>query len=102
MGLKFEPLKVQVGNFKEPMMLEEWTSSKYITFMERGLNNVFFPGRNVGLMAMGDAVDKRLYWRGGIFRETDDEGFGFDGWQNTDWDIAARLALRSTATTARS
>lgn len=42
-------------------------------------------------MAMGNAVDDRLHWQGGIFRNTNDQGFGFDEWQNTEWDIAARL-----------
>jgi phosphate-selective porin OprO/OprP len=91
-GIKLGPVKdLRVGHFKEPMMLQEWTSSKYIVFMERGLNNVFFPGRNVGLMAAGDAVDKRLFWQTGIFRNTNDQGFGFNDWDDTEWNLAARL-----------
>jgi phosphate-selective porin OprO/OprP len=91
-GLKLGPVKdLRVGHFKEPMMLDEWTSSKFITFMERGLNQVFFPGRNVGLMAAGDAVEKRLFWQTGIFRNTNDQGFAFDDWDDTEWDLAARL-----------
>lgn len=42
----FESVYIQAGNFKEPFSLEEQTSSRYYTFMEQGLPNVFAPGRN--------------------------------------------------------
>jgi phosphate-selective porin OprO/OprP len=76
MELKKIPIlgNFRVGQFKEPFSLEELTSSKYITFMERSLNNVFAPGRNTGFMLHNHALDKRITWAGGVFRNSDDFG----------------------------
>lgn len=44
------PLKLTLGNHKMPFGLEELTSSKYITFMERSAaNEAFSVGRQNGL-----------------------------------------------------
>lgn len=83
---------VQVGHFKEPLFLQEATSTKHMTFMERGLNSAFFPGRNVGAMATGNLAEKKVFWQIGIFRDTNDQGFAFDQSGNEKWDIAGRLS----------
>ena len=54
---------VRVGHFKVPFGLEELTSSKYGTFMERGLGNeAFVPGRQVGMEVYDNAFDDMLTW----------------------------------------
>lgn len=64
---------IRVGHFKEPFSIEELTSSKYTTFLERSLPNVFAPSRNTGVMS-GDHRGERFTWAVGAFRETDDGG----------------------------
>ena len=44
------PVKITVGNFKQPFSLEQMTSSRHITFMERSMAvNAFAPARNIGV-----------------------------------------------------
>ncbi|MFK5878817.1 MAG: porin [Flavobacteriaceae bacterium] len=57
-----------VGRFIEPFRLEAITSSKYTTFMERGLPYSFFPDRNTGGMIFNQTKNKRMSWQAGIFR----------------------------------
>lgn len=46
----FDAFKIKVGQFKQPMGLEELTSSKYITFMERATpSEAFATSRRIGL-----------------------------------------------------
>ena len=58
-----------VGHFKEPFSLEELTSDKYITFMERSLPNVFSSGRNLGVRLNRAFMAKRATAAFGFFRE---------------------------------
>lgn len=70
---------IRVGHMYEPFGLEEQTSSKYITFLERSTINGFNPSRNTGIRfdggvsGIGEFVD--LVWGTGIFREVGDQGF---------------------------
>lgn len=66
----------RAGHFKEPYSLEELTSSNNITLMERSLANTFAPSRNMGLMLANSMAGDRATWAAGLFKETDDLGFG--------------------------
>ncbi len=81
------PLTVKVGNFFEPFGLELHTSSKYLTFMERALPNVFVPGRNLvfSLSSHGENWTTSM----GLF------GSGIDN-ENDDGDESHAFATRTT------
>ncbi len=84
------PAAITIGNFKEPFSLEELTSSRFITFMERALPNVFAPSRNLGIGAnmSGAAEDgETLAWTAalGVFGEgIDDRGVDIDAQREDD------------------
>jgi len=79
LGLLDFPIgKLRFGHFKEPFSLEELTSSKYITFLERALPNAFAPSRNAGFMLHCSEFEDRMTWAAGVFRDTDDYGEDVD------------------------
>jgi phosphate-selective porin OprO/OprP len=90
-GLRKLPVigHIKVGHKKEPFSLEDQTSSKYITFMERALPTVFAPGYNTGVLFHNVELDGRLFWGVGGFRETDDFGEGFG--EEDEYNITARV-----------
>ncbi|HKJ22792.1 MAG TPA: porin [Gammaproteobacteria bacterium] len=59
--------RIKLGAFQEPFSLEEKTSSRFITFIQRGLPNALVPGYHVGL----EAERRSKLWTGavGIFGE---------------------------------
>ena len=90
----YHPWRFTLGHFKEPFSLEELTSRKHLTFMERALPNALVPGRNMGL---------GLHWYGeqisvaaGLFGDdynddSDDEG-------DEGWGGSTRLTYAPLAT----
>ena len=60
---------VRIGHFKEPFGLEQLTSDKRSTFMERSMADGGFivPGRNPGAMAFGWTENERATWAVGCF-----------------------------------
>jgi len=80
----FDNIQLKAGNFKDPFMLQEQTSSKYIIFTERSLMDTFSSGRHIGVMAS----TKHKHWTAsaGLFGEAvgtaadgNDEGWGVAG-----------------------
>ncbi len=89
-GIRDTPAgNIRVGHFFEPFSIEQHTSTKYTTFLERALPNAFSPSRNVGIMLHDTAVDRRLLWAVGVFRESD--GFAF-GQGDDQLNLTARIA----------
>jgi phosphate-selective porin OprO/OprP len=82
--------RFQAGHFKEAMSLEEQTSSKYITFMERGLPVLAFsPARNSGVALQNALFGERMTWAVGGFRDVGD--FGEDFSDGSNYNVTARI-----------
>jgi phosphate-selective porin OprO/OprP len=79
---------LRVGHFKEPLRLEALTSSKYITFMERGLMASLSPERNTGAM-YHSTFGNKLSLQSGVFREGD--SFGDDKEATNNINITSRI-----------
>lgn len=98
-GLKKVPVagKVTLGHFKEPFSLEELTSSRHITMMERSMpTNAFAPSYHSGFGIGDAAMEKRLTWAIGVFRNSED--VGGDVAEDGGYNITARvtgLAIRN-------
>lgn len=83
----FWPARITVGQFKEPFSLEEITSSKFITFMERSLPNEFVPGRNIGI---GVHTHGEVWTAaGGMFGEAFDDDTKDEG--DEGWGLTGRM-----------
>jgi phosphate-selective porin OprO/OprP len=84
---------VRVGHYKEPFSLDQLTSSKYITFMERSLLDTFAPARNMGVMAFNHfRGDETLSWYTGAFRSEIDDDAVEENESNSDYSLTSRLA----------
>jgi phosphate-selective porin OprO/OprP len=76
-GVKDTPVgEVRVGHFKEPFSLEQLTSSRFITFMERSVADAFVPGRNSGIALLNNNPSETVTWSLGAFRSTDNQAAG--------------------------
>jgi len=87
--LDYKPLKIRIGHAKEPFSLQNMTSSKYITFTERGLPDVFAEGRNIGIQTSRNGDNWMI--AGGVFGDGPDGGSG--GENNEGWGAAIRATI---------
>ncbi|MGH0029419.1 MAG: OprO/OprP family phosphate-selective porin [Myxococcota bacterium] len=84
-GLQKLPVvgRVRAGHFKEPMSLEMTTSSKYFTFMERGLPVLAFTSeRNAGIGFDRTLHEGRMMISGGVFQNVGDDAEEYDNQGN--------------------
>lgn len=79
-GVKGLPqrMKVRVGHLKEPFSLDQLTSARFMTFMERSVMDTLVPGRNTGLLVSGVCPEECITWAAGVFRDVGDSGAGSD------------------------
>ena len=93
----FDVGRLTLGQFKQPFSLEEATSSRNITFMERALPNVLVPDRAIGL---GLQTDGRKWAAAvGVFGESFDEDPADEG--DEGWGLAGRFTYAPLASDTR-
>lgn len=65
---KFPAATLRVGQYKVPFGLQELTSDTRQEFVDRSITNAkFTPSRDIGLMLLGNAWDKKFGYQVGIF-----------------------------------
>lgn len=88
-------LTLQAGHYKEHVSLDEQTSSRFTTFMERGsITDAFDIERRIGVSAI--ASGDNWSWSSGLFGGTMDE---FDV-QDDSWAAASRVTFAPVADAA--
>lgn len=87
LGVRGLPMTARFGYMKEPYSLEELVSSRFTTFMERSLVNMFAPGRQTGFGFGAGFAGGRGTWAAGLYRETD----GFEPTPGNNYDLAGRV-----------
>jgi phosphate-selective porin OprO/OprP len=88
----------RAGHFKEPIGLEELTSSRFDTFMEQSYATATFaPARNYGGMIYNslDPCDDATWFLGVFRHESDDspDGRATQRDDRNDWSLASRFAF---------
>ncbi|KAF0246809.1 MAG: hypothetical protein FD180_339 [Planctomycetota bacterium] len=89
---KWDCLKVRAGLFKEPYSRERLEDVRWMDMNEDSILSIMTPGRDLGLMVHGSPFDGIVNYAVGVFN-----GNGVGGDENSDKDIAARVALRPGA-----
>lgn len=87
---------LRVGHFNEPFSVEELTSSRFSTFIERNLvSSAFAPKRNTGIMVEGNAGEgDMLCYQVGMFRDANSVGADTGNAKAGEYNLTARIAGR--------
>ena len=88
---------IKIGHFKEPISLQEQTSSKYISLMSRTMlaDNVISQGRSAGLMLSDHFANERVNLALGLFNPSFDGGEGETTSHSTDGESVVTGRLTS-------
>jgi hypothetical protein len=63
----------RLGQFKVPFSLQELTGDEYQLFLERAIDNVFSPARDIGLAVGGTTESKKIGYAVGVFNGNGEE-----------------------------
>jgi phosphate-selective porin OprO/OprP len=69
---------LKIGFFREPTSLESFTRSSALQFTERSIRQWISPRRSTGVAIFGTALDRRMTWAGGFFKDSDNRGTATD------------------------
>lgn len=87
-------INVKVGHFDEPFLLDEVTSSKYMTFTERALPVALAPARNTGVEILGQAFENKVAYFLGAFRDANNFGNDTGNDNQGEHEITGRITGR--------
>ncbi len=97
MGVSQLPMvgNARAGHYKEYFSLEQLTSSRFITFIERSIiDDAFVPAYNTGISAYNTMFeDDRGTWAIGFFRPTVDNGGTSDGISDGEYAGTGRVTI---------
>lgn len=80
--------ELRIGHFKEPFSLEQLTSARFTSFVERSVADAFAPGRNSGFQFSDANGSQTMTWAAGLFKTTDDQAKGFG---DSEMSVTGRL-----------
>lgn len=80
---------LRIGYLKAPFSLEQLTSSRHITFMERSVALALAPLRDWGIRAQTPLADERMTISVGIFTDEDKFSDAYNDWSSVD--VTARV-----------
>lgn len=85
---------LRVGHMKEPIGFDQLTNDKYLQFMERSFVERLSPVRNTGVMLHGLAMDDRMLYQVGAFRDAGTDGDDTNNENTGEVNFSGRLSTR--------